>query len=71
MVEGGHLLGQNDGVVLGRQQDPGAEPDALGDGGGRGQRDQRVEAALVVVEAHAFDQGGRHVLTKRQVRVLG
>ena len=71
MVERGHLLGQHDRVVLGGQQDAGAEPDALGDGGRGGQRDEGVETALVVVEAHAFDQGGRRVLRDGEVRVLG
>ena len=71
MVERGDLLGQEDRVVLGGEQDARAEPDARGDGGGRGQRDERVEAALVVVEADALDEGGRQVLAHGQVRVLG
>ena len=41
------------------------------DGGGRGQRDERVEAALVVVEAYALDQRRRRVLADREVGVLG
>ena len=71
MVERGHLLGQDDGVVLGGQQDAGAEADARGHGRRARQGDERVEAALVVVEPHAFDQRRRHVLADRQMRVLG
>ena len=71
MVERGHLLGQQDRLVLGGEQDAGAESDARGDGGGGGQRDQRVEAALVVVEAHAADERGRRVLLDGEVGVLG
>ena len=40
-------------------------------GGRRGQRDERVETALVVVEADALDERGRQVLAQREVRVLG
>ena len=65
MVERGHLLGQEDRVVLGGEQDAGAEPDPRRHRGRRGQRDERVEAALVVVEAHALDQRGRRVLAHR------
>ena len=71
MVERGHLLGQHDGVVLGGQQDAGAEADARGHGGRGRQGNDRIQAALVVVEAHAFDEGGRHVLAHRQMGVLG
>ena len=46
-------------------------PMRVGDRGGGGQRDQRVEAALVVVEAHAADEGGRRVLLHGEVGVLG
>ena len=56
MVERGHLLGQDDRVVLGGEQDAGAEPDARRHGGRGGQRHERVEAALVVVEPHALDR---------------
>ena len=71
VVERGHLLGQQDRLVLRGEEDAGAEPDACRDGGGRGERDQRVEAALVVVESHPADERGRRVLGHGEVRVLG
>ena len=71
MVERRHLLGQQDRVVLRDEQDAGAEPDARRHRGRRGERDQRVEAALVVVEAHAADECRRCVLAHREVGVLG
>ena len=40
-------------------------------GGRGGQRDERIEAALVVVEADALDERGWQVLSQREVRVLG
>ena len=43
----------------------------VGHRGGRGERDQRVEAALVVVEAHAADQCRGRVLPDGEVGVLG
>ena len=71
MVEGGHLLGQQDRLVLGGEENAGAESDARGDGGGGGERDQWVEAALVVVEADAADERRRRVLLDGKVGVLG
>ena len=42
-VERRHLLGQQDRVVLGHEQDSGAEPDPLGDRGRHGQRHERIQ----------------------------
>ena len=50
---------------------PVPEPDARGHGGSGGQRDERVETALVIVEAHALDERRRDVLPQREVGVLG
>ena len=58
VVEGGDGLGGHDRLALGRQQDAGAEPD--GGGGGRrgGQRDERVEASLVLLGELGVAGGG-------------
>ena len=71
MVEGGHLFGQEDRLVLGSQQNSCAQADARGHRGGGGQGDQRVEAALVVVETNAADESRGRVLLHREVGVLG
>ncbi len=65
------LLGEEDRVVLRGEQDARAQADARGHGGSGGQRDERVETALVVVEADALDERGWQVLSQREVRVLG
>ena len=65
------MLGQDDRVVLGGQEDAGPEADAGRDRGGGRQRHQRVETALVVVEAYPLDERRRDVLAHRQVGVLG
>ena len=57
--------------MLGRQQNPSPEPDPLSHRGRRSQSDERVQAALVVVESHTLDQGRRHVLSDREMCVLG
>ncbi len=71
MVEGCHLLGQEDRLVLGGEEDARAQPDARGHRGGGGEGHERVEATLVVVEAHATDEGRRRVLLDGKVCVLG
>ena len=42
-------LGRDDRLALGDDADAGAEQDPVGDGGGRAQRDERVERALVLL----------------------
>ena len=50
VVEGGHLLGQHDRVVLGGQHHPGPEQQVRGHRRRRGQGHERVEAPPVVLE---------------------
>ena len=42
-LERGQLLGQDDRVAQGHDQDRGAQPHALGHAGGHGQRQERLE----------------------------
>jgi len=42
-IEGGGLLGEEDRVVLGDEEDAGAEPEPAGDGGDHGEGDQGIE----------------------------
>ncbi len=69
-VEGGHLLGRDDRVPLGHQCDAGAQQDPLGHRGGRAERDERVEGA--VVDLRQLTTGRvRRAAVHRDVGVLG
>jgi hypothetical protein len=70
-VEGGEGLGRHDRLALGRQRDAGAERDPLGDGGGRGQRDEGIQRALVALGQLGLAGRWRRDAADRDVGVLG
>jgi len=70
MVEGGHLFGQEDRLVLGGQQNSCARPMREVTAAAVDRR-PAVEAALVVVETNAADESRGRVLLHREVGVLG
>ena len=70
VVEGGDLLGQDDRIVLGGEQNAGAQAEAAGGLDGRRERHQWAESSLVVIRPHPLDQRRRGVRPDRKVGVL-
>src|SRR5205807_2412739 len=70
VVEGRHLLGQDDRIALSDEGDAGAEPQALRDGGAGTEGDERIERPPVLVGEGAARRVGR-APAGRDVGVLG
>jgi hypothetical protein len=49
-IERGHLLGEDQGIVLGYQTNPGGQPDLAGDRSGEGQGDERIQPVRICGE---------------------
>ena len=70
VVERGRLVGEHDRVALDDQRDAGADAQALGRGGDRAERDERVERVRVLARQLVAARP-RALAAGRDVRVLG